>query len=230
MSIRILALAAGLLPIIAIHASLLLAINAGAIPACFPYLDGCASISATGRYEPAVFVFKPAMTLQAALLTAYWYAAAGWLHSLSEKPGGQNIAGRSIIGFGTASAIALVIYVTFLGTQTPVYEFMRRFGIYFYFLFMVIAQIILALKTVRLAKLTDLPRMQQVARWQLLLALIPCLLGILNLVLKATLDDPDATENIIEWFAALMMQTYFLLSWYSWRLARFEIAWKTAID
>ncbi len=229
MPIRFLPLATGLLPIVAIHASLLLAINAGAIPACIPYIDGCASISATGRYEPAVFVFKPSMTIQAALLTAYWYAAVGWLRSVSGQHQREN-AGRSILVFGAASSVALIIYVTFLGTQTPLYEFMRRFGIYFYFLFMVIAQITLAVKTLRLAKAKELQKVQKVARLQLWLALFPCALGVLNLTLKATLDEPDAAENIIEWIAALMMQTYFVLSWFSWRTTQFGNEWKTVID
>jgi hypothetical protein len=229
MPIRFLPLATGLLPIVAIHASLLLAINAGAIPACIPYIDGCASISATGRYEPAVFVFKPSMTIQAALLTAYWYVAVGWLRSLSGQHQQEN-AGRSILVFGAASSIALIIYVTFLGTQTPLYEFMRRFGIYFYFLFMVIAQITLAVKTLRLAKAKELQKVRRIARLQLWLALFPCALGVLNLTLKATLDEPDAAENIIEWIAALMMQTYFVLSWISWRTTQFGNEWKTVTD
>ncbi len=230
MPIRFLALATGLLPVIAIHASLLLAFHAGTIPVCIPYLDGCVSISATGRYEPASFVFKPAMTLQATLLTAYWYAAAGWLGSVGGNLESQQSGGRSIVAFGVASSVALVIYVTFLGTQTPLYEFMRRFGIYFYFLFMVIAQIILALKTIRLAKSSGLEKIQAVARGQLWLALIPCMLGGLNLTLKATLDDPDAAENIIEWIAALMMQLYFIVSWYSWQTTCFKHEWRTGTD
>ena len=51
MLLRLLPLVTGLLPIVAIHVSLLLAINAGAIPSCFPYLEGCASISATGHAQ-----------------------------------------------------------------------------------------------------------------------------------------------------------------------------------
>lgn len=227
MPIRYLPLVTGLLPVVAIHTSLLLAFHAGAIPVCIPYVDGCASISATGRYEPASYVFKPAMTLQAALLTAYWFAAAGWLRSLAENRESHGSVGRSIVAFGIASSVALVIYVTFLGTQTPLYEFMRRFGIYLYFLFMVIAQITLAVRTMRIASLPGLERVRGIARWQLLLALIPCLLGILNLTLKATLDNPDAAENIIEWIAALMMQVYFMLSWLSWQSTGFEIQWRT---
>lgn len=230
MPIQFLPLATGLIPIIAIHACLLLAINAGAIPACIPYIDGCASISATGRYEPAVFVFKPSMTIQAALLVAYWYAAVGWLRSLSGRQDQQDNGGRSIMTFGIAASITLIIYVTFLGTQIPLYEFMRRFGIYFYFLFMVIAQITLAMKTLHLAKANELQKVQRIARLQLWLALFPCVLGALNLILKATLIDPDAAENIIEWIAALMMQTYFVLSWFSWRTTQFGNEWKTVID
>lgn len=54
-------LIAGLLPIVAIHLSLLIAIDAGAIQGCNPYFEGCTSISATGRYVPASYLFRPAM-------------------------------------------------------------------------------------------------------------------------------------------------------------------------
>ena len=226
MRLRFLALATGLLPVIAIHASLLLAFQAGTISPCIPYLDGCASISATGRYEPASFVFKPAMTLQAALLTAYWYAATGWLRAIGYQLDNRNPVGRLIMALGAAASIALVIYVTFLGTQTPQYEFMRRVGIYFYFLFMVIAQIVLAIKTIRLARLPGLAKIHRIACWQLGLALIPLFLGVLNLTLKATLEKPDAAENVIEWIAALLMQIYFMLSWFSWQATHFEHRWR----
>ena len=61
MLVRILPLVTGFLPIIGIHVSLVVSMTLGPIEPCFPYIDGCASISATGRYEPASFIFKPAM-------------------------------------------------------------------------------------------------------------------------------------------------------------------------
>ena len=126
----------GLLPIVAIHASLLLAINAGAIPACIPYIDGCASISATGRYQPAVLLFKPAMTAEAVLMIFYWLLNSAWIKELSRSTGKPSGTVAPIISaLGVSSAFALILYVTFLGTQAPFYEFMRRFGIYFYFLY-----------------------------------------------------------------------------------------------
>lgn len=226
MPFRFLPLATGLLPIIAIHASLLLAIVAGAIAPCIPYLDGCASISATGRYEPAVFLFKPAMTVEAVLMVCYWISNAIWLRALSRVTGqhaGPSTALMSILG--VVSALALIVYVTFLGTQTPIYEFMRKFGIYFYFLFSVIAQIMLAGKVLGLSKQLELVSVATISRMQLWLAAMPLALGALNLALKLTLDDADSAENMIEWTSALLMHVYYVLTYFSWRDTAFGFNW-----
>jgi hypothetical protein len=58
--------------------------------------------------------------------------------------------------------------------------------------------------------------------------LVPFALGALNLVLKATLDDSDPAENIIEWIFALLMQIYFLLSYWNWRETGFAAEWRIA--
>ena len=43
------------------------------------------------------------------------------------------------------SVIAFIVYVTFLGTKEPIYEFMRRTGIYFGFAGGAFAQLFVAL-------------------------------------------------------------------------------------
>jgi len=230
MRLRFLPLVTGLLPIVAIHASLLLAVDAGVIPACIPYLDGCASISATGRYEPAVFLFKPAMTAEAILLILYWLLNVAWIRELSRCAGLPlgNVT-RVISMLGIISALALILYVTFLGTQAPFYEFMRRFGIYFYFLFTVLAQLMLARQAMRLGKQMNLHVVVKLSRAQIWLAAIPFALGVLNLVLKWTLDDADSAENIIEWIAALLMQIYFVLTYFAWAKTQFVADLKIAL-
>jgi hypothetical protein len=40
--------------------------------------------------------------------------------------------------------------------------------------------------------------------------------------LKAVLEDSDRVENSIEWIFALMMQLYFLLSFFAWRASGFH--------
>jgi hypothetical protein len=227
MSPRWLPLVTGLLPIVAIHLSLVIAINAGSIATCFPYFDGCASISATGRYEPASFVFKPAMIIEAVLMIGYWIFNAAWLRSmarLQEPATPRSTTTMSTIGI--IGAVALVIYVTFLGTQTAFYEFMRRFGIYFYFLFTDLAQILLARHALRISTQLGRRSIARISRVQLGLAVAPFLLGALNLLLKSVLDDADSFENAIEWVAALLMHIFFVLTYLSWRETGFEADWK----
>ncbi|MDH3442146.1 MAG: hypothetical protein OEM63_15405 [Gammaproteobacteria bacterium] len=220
--IRMLPLITGLLPIVAIHLSLVVAIDAGSIPYCIPYFEGCASISAAGRYEPAIFIFKPAMMSEWTIMVFYWLFNVAWLRSIAKEADRDPKTGRWIGILGVAGALALIVYVTFLGTQAPFYEFMRRFGVYLYFLFSVIAQIMLARHTISLSRALGLAGLERIGKAQMTLALIPFFLGALNLVLKSTLADPDPAENVIEWFFALLMHVYFVLTYYAWRDTGFD--------
>ena len=230
MLIRILPLLTGLLPVIAIHLSLVVAIYYGAVPSCFPYTEGCTSISATGRHEPASFIFKPAMMTSWAILVFYWLFNVAWLRSLARAAGRDDSIGAWMAAVGTTGAVALILYTTFLGTEAPFYEFMRRVGIYFYFGCTVIAQIILARHTLSLARTLSLPETLRAGQAQMTLALVPFILGILNLVLKATLENPDRAENIIEWIFALLMQSYFLLTIITWRETGFGGQFRVALE
>ncbi len=216
MLLRVLPLITGLLPIVAIPLSLLTAIDAGSIPACIPYIEGCVSISATGRYPPASFLFKTVMLVESVVMIAYWLFNVAWLRSLEKLQSLPGNSGTAIGVLGTGGALFLMLYVTFLGTQESFYEFMRRFGIYFYFALTIIAQILLAVKSKQLGNALRISTVTRIAKFQLTLATVPFALGILNLTLKATLENPDPAENVIEWIFALLMQTYFVLSYFSW--------------
>ena len=127
MLIRLLPLITGFAPIIAAHLSYLIAIRSGILAACIPYIEGCTSISATGRYPPASFLFKSVMMPEAILLAAYWLFSVAWLRSLSLIAGRNEKPGTSIAVFGVAGAIFLIVYVTFLGTQGPRLRFHATF-------------------------------------------------------------------------------------------------------
>ena len=223
MLLRILPLITGLLPIVAIHMSLLIAVAAGSIPGCIPYLEGCVSISATGRYPPASFLFKTAMMAESVVMIAYWLFNVAWLRSLQKLLGSTGKVGTAIGILGTGGALFLILYVTFLGTQETFYEYMRRFGIYFYFSLTIIAQILLAVKSKQLGDALQMRSVSRIAKFQLGLATVPFALGVLNLALKATLADPGPVENVIEWIFALLMHIYFVLSYFSWRDSGFAM-------
>ncbi len=229
MLIRLLPLITGLLPIVAILASFFIAVDAGRVPACNPFIDGCTSISATGRYPPASYLFRAAMLPQSVLLAIFWLFSAAWLRSLVHAAGRTDRREGRIIGvLGVGGALCLILYVTFLGTTEPFYEFMRRFGVYLYFLMTVLAQLGVALRVRPLAVTLANGRLRLLANCQLGLAIVPFLMGILNLVLKAVLANPDPAENVIEWFFALLMQAWFLLAWMTWRSTGFNASFSSS--
>jgi hypothetical protein len=219
MLIRWLPLIAGIAPFIGVHVCYMVAVHYDQLPACIPYVDGCTSISATGRYPPASFLFRAIELPVAALLIVTWYFTVEWLRAL--RPGlGGNMA-LAILISGTSGAVALVIYVTFLGTTEPFYEFMRRFGIYFYFLGTILAQLLVAL-SLRSAHNESLGKLPDVLLW---LCFLPFALGILNLVQKAALayETADAVENSIEWIASTLMQAFFVVLYLAWRRTGLDV-------
>lgn len=218
MLIRWLPLIAGIVPFVGVHVCYVVAVQYGHLPACIPYIDGCTSISATGRYPPANFLFRAVEMTSAALLLVIWYLTVEWLRAL--RPGLSGNMAVAILISGMTGAIALIVYVTFLGTTEPFYEFMRRFGIYFYFLGTTLAQLFVAL-SLRSAGNAALGRLPDVMLW---LCVSPFALGLLNLAQKAVLAHAtaDALENSIEWFASTLMQAYFVVLFFAWRRTGFK--------
>lgn len=209
---RYLPLAAGVLPLFAATGAHWLGVNAGHLPACIPYLEGCTSISATGRHAPGSFLFKAVQMPYAIVLVVVWVLTLDWLNTLSRQP--STLRARLILVFGIAGAAALLVYTSFLGTSEPFYEFMRRFGIYVYFAGTVFAQLLVSVGL----------RIGSLGSWMRRVAMLPFVLGILNLVLKSLLDDPDTAENRIEWIAALGMQAWFVLLYVAFRRTALDVA------
>ena len=224
MLIRWLPLFIGLVPLVGVHAAYLIAVDYGYLPACFPYLEGCTSISGTGRYPPASFLFKAVEMAIAVALPVFWYFSVKWLRALAPDWHGQAV--WAIFVTGLIGAIALIVYVTFLGTSEPFYEFMRRFGIYFYFLGTVLAQLFLAASLRGISGTLGDGVLRRMSMVMLVLCLAPFALGLLNLAQKAMLtgDTADALENSIEWVASLLMQVYFFVVFFAWRRTGLTVA------
>ena len=217
MLIRWLPFFIALVPLVGVHIAHLIAVDYGYLQPCIPYLEGCTSISGTGRYPPASFLFKAIEMAMAVALPVFWYFSVKWLRALD--PDWHSHAVWSIFVTGAVGAIALIVYVTFLGTQEPFYEFMRRFGIYFYFLGTVLAQLFLALSFRGICKGLGDRALSRMAKVMVVLCLMPFALGFLNLAQKAVLpyEVADPLENSIEWFASLLMQAYFFVVFLAWR-------------
>jgi hypothetical protein len=199
---------AGVLPLIAMFGAFALGVAYEVLPNCNPLIDGCCSISATGRQPPGSYLFRAIMLPQGLLLGFVWYLSVLWLRKLEPRP--TTATCLIILVAGVINVVALIVYVTFLSTTEPIYEFMRRTGIYFGFLGMAVAQLTIAIALLR-------TRIRPLGQAMLSISLVVVALGILNLALKSVLADPDPAENRIEWIATILMQAWYFLLFVAWR-------------
>ncbi|MEJ2298800.1 MAG: hypothetical protein P8X94_09945, partial [Woeseiaceae bacterium] len=188
-------------------------VDSGPLPACIPYFDGCTSISSTGRYPPGDRLFRAVMLPQAVLLAMTWYLTYLWLRAT--RPASR--APVAVLTAGLIGALALIVYVSYLASNDPFYEIMRRYGIYFFFVGTVVAQIAATVAMERSGLRTGLG-------W---LLVTPFVLGLYNFIQKAFLGDSGTIENTIEWIVSLLMQLWFIGLFITWRNARFEIVAKS---
>jgi hypothetical protein len=203
MLVRILPLIAAIAPLIGINVAYWIGANNEVLPSCIPYIDGCTSISSTGRYPPGDRLFRAILLPQSTVLALTWYFAVLWLKTL--HPAARY--GSIILVSGLVGAIALVLYVSYLASNDPFYEIMRSYGVYLYFGGTALAQLILSLSL-------DRSPMQRAMVW---ITVTPWALGVLNLVQKEILGSLNSNENRIEWIASLFMQVWFVLLWINWR-------------
>ncbi len=220
MLIRLLPLLGGVIPIVGATLAYWLSAQHGALPSCNPWLDGCTSISAAGRYPPGSYLFRAVQLPYAAAIVFIWYFSRAWLNTLCGDQHRRKISAMYVSG--VIAAFALAVYVTFLGTTEPIYQFMRRFGIYAFFLGTALAQLMLAITLAAHASSSGRAGLRRISRHMLVLVALLVAIGILNPVLKLTLDNAHAMENRIEWIATLMMQAWYVLMYLAWRQTGFK--------
>ena len=207
-------LVTGLLPIIGINASYLIAAWAGHVPWCNPYLDGCTSVSATGRQPPEAFVFRATIMPLAVLLMLFWPLAVRWLRQLGDTARGPH---ATILMLGITAGVFLIVYVTVLGEVGQHYRLQRQLGATIYFGFTFLAQLILTQRVVALGRVDSEALASKYTRG----LLVPCSLaftvGLLSVVLQLLWDDYDRVEDTIEWIFALLMWLWFVPVFLAWR-------------
>lgn len=178
-----------LLPLLAVHAAYLLSADAGHVPWCWPWFEGCTSISRAARFGTANLLFKLLMLPHALLLARYW---------------SQPAFAAPVRRLGVAAAGALALYLLFLGWEGGLYQGLRRFGITAYFGGVVLAQL-LVLHERQVSG--TLRRGRRLALLVLAGALVG--LGLLSLPAQYGPMASDAAVNRIEWLYALLMILFY---------------------
>ena len=210
MLIRGLLLVTALVPVVGINIAYWIGVTHDNLPSCIPYIDGCTSISSTGRYPPGDRLFRAVMLPQAVLLAVTWYFTVLWLRVV--RPEAKKAAITTLVA-GLLGALALIIYVSYLASNDPFYEIMRSYGIYLYFIGTAVAQIAVSLAL-------EPSRLRQI---MLAIMVTPFVLGLFNFIQKEFINDLNSIENRIEWIVALVMQAWFLALYVAWRRSKFEL-------
>ena len=216
---RLLAWSITLLPVLTVNTAYLISADAGFVPWCITYLDGCTSISRASRNGDALFLFRAAMIVQAAMLAWYWLLAGAWLNRLARRHPCDGHHGR-VIGamqwLGVIAALFLILYADYLGTTGEWYRFMRRYGVIFYFTFTPLAQMLMLSRLTLLAQ-AGAPLSPAVLRFKLTVLLLVLLTGIISLTLSYSGHSTFERENVLEWNFALLNTLFFAGTALLWR-------------
>lgn len=205
-----LALLVTVLPALVTHLAWGLSLQAGHIPWCIPYLEGCTSISRAARHGLGNDLFRMVMLPVAALQALFWLAVAAWL-----RAGGARVA-ASVPWLGLLAAVFLALYATFLGSEGDIYRVLRRYGVTVYFAATYIA-LLASLRGLARARDREDPayRPLLVVAWGMLA------LGVLSTATTAVVDSrelKDRIENVLEWHLGLWLSAMFLVfAWRWWR-------------
>jgi len=178
---------------------------------CFPFTDGCVSVSRAARSGPGLHLFRALMLPCAVLLFLSWLMVREWL-------GGIGACGRArarlVFACGAVGAVFLVIYVAWLGTEGAWYHWLRRYGVTFYFAGTAFAQLLLVWLLWPLRRQLAGGRLQRPIVALTALVAVQWTLGVLSSLKTLVLSDADLidrVENLIEWWYALPMALAFLV-------------------
>ncbi len=201
--------AAGLLPIIAVNAAYLINLGAG-MDGCFPYLEGCQSVSQGVRSGPGLWLFKSLALPGAVAMTLAWLGIGRWLDTVGL---GSPVRRRLVVGLGWVGAAFFLVYATWLGTEGDVYRWLRRYGVVFYFAGTGLAQLfLLSLVWSERQTLRGGVFQPVIVRLAALVTLVWGL-GVASAFKRKLIDDPgflDRVENALEWDFALALSLTFL--------------------
>jgi hypothetical protein len=214
-----LALLAGLLPMAAALSAMLMSMQQGLVPACNPFTEGCVSVSRAARHGLPNLVFQALMVPGATLQALVWCLAARWLQQPGHAHGERGVS--LLMPLGVVAGMALVVYATFLGTEGPVYRWLRQYGTVVYFGFTCLCLLLLgrAVLARHAASALMLPRWQ--GRAVMAMAVALPLLGVGNAIVAAAFDDAfkARVENLTEWWGSLIFVLGFFLISAMWHRA-----------
>lgn len=207
------AIAAGVLPILGVNLAYWLAQTGGHVPSCFPYLEGCTSISATGRQVPEKLLFQATMFPAAALMAIYWYLVRQWL----AVHGDVTRSARGLAWMGLAAAVFLLGYTAILGYVGDWYDIPRRMAVVSYLAVSFMAQLIFYRRLEALLRGAVVQPPNWIVRAKLALLAGMLLAGLASVPAWLLTENSKTVERILQWNFCLLLASFYPLTGWMWR-------------
>jgi hypothetical protein len=204
MLLKRLSLGLFIIPSVTIIHCLITTIYLNILDLCNPFINGCYSISRVGRSYPAVLLFKPMMIITIILMIAYFFEH----YRIFKKFLLNKIYLNLILLLGLVSSFALLVYIIFLGVEgSEIWRFMRRGGIFIYIISLIISQFLIVIISSKIININ----------FYYNVLLITCGIIIILLIDIFSLTTSWYVKNIIQWNYFLLMNIFFLNTYFIWK-------------
>jgi hypothetical protein len=150
------------------------------------------------------------------LLALTWREVGSWMSEIAFGRASEMARLRRwTVWLGIGGAIALVFYVVYLGTEGPIYSWLRRYGVVFFFGFTALAQLLAARFVITCFRAGAFgPGRQGSAMAFIGTVSLQWVIGVFSVLKRFIFTDPkviDRIENITEWFMIVAMSLGFVL-------------------
>ena len=177
------------------------------VPWCIPHIEGCTSISRTGRFGFSFYIVKFTVIPVAILAFVYWLDMARWNKICAPNGHFLNFAPTIL---GCLGAAALMLQISVLGIECGACRTIRSFSTTTFFLLTFIAQWLAWMRI----------RKQSARNWVSVLYLILCVLLSIDVVLFVVVpnlfENTSALENSIAWRSSYLISLAPALSVFGW--------------
>ena len=215
-----LAILTGVLPLVTLLVSYLVAASYGLVSWCVPIWDGCTTISATGRHPPSSLIFKGAMIPSALVIFTFWFFSFFWLKQLGL---GRVTTRTLMLIFGLASAVFLVLYTVALGHIGAEYRILRRIGVILFYAFTLIAQTMMISMLWPKRQLFTAPGSRYSISLVVASNVMLAVTGIINLVIQKVHPGLQWLENVVEWDFTIVLCLNFIWISRLWSVSKYSL-------
>lgn len=213
------ALLAFLLTVTGIAISYYLTARDGHEPWCIPHIDGCATITSTGVYYPAAYVFRAFLISASIVFVLWWYCARGWLESVASVGKLHRI--RWMVNISIFASLLLVASIAVLGESilpSGDHRLTWRFHsvtAVFFFLTTSICQILMTHRMYQLK--SQLGVSFGGLAFKAVLAISQLLLLLVFLIRQLGGQSSPELIAIVEWWLATLSSLFLLTGYWDWK-------------